>query len=69
MTKPESAGEVKLLANKMAQLEFTFKNKGSHTSKSITDLALFKDEALSDDFKFPNFAYFDGARDPRVHLR
>ena len=62
MTKPESAGEVKLLANRMAQLEFIFKDKGSHTSKSFTDLALFKDEPLPDDFKLPNFAKFDGTR-------
>ena len=41
MTKPESAGDIKLLANRMAQLEFTFKDKGSHTSKSFTYLALF----------------------------
>ena len=69
MTKPESAGEVKLLAIMMAQLEFAFKDKGSHTSKSFTDLALFKDEPLLDDFKLPNFAKFDGTRDLRVHLR
>ena len=69
MTKPELAGEVKLLANRMAQLEFAFKDKGSHTSKSFTNLALFKDEQLFDDFKLPNFAKFDGTRDPRVHLR
>ena len=69
MTKPESMGEVKLLANRMAQLEFAFKDKGSRESKSFTDLALFKDEPLHDDFKLPNFAKFDGTRDPRVHLR
>ena len=43
MTKLESAGEVKLLANRMAQLEFAFKDKGSHTSKSFIDLTLLKD--------------------------
>ena len=69
MSKPESAGEVKLLANIMAQLEFTFKDKGSHTSKSFIDLALFKNEPLPDDFKLPNFAKFDGTGDLRVHLR
>ena len=69
MTKPESAGEVKLLANMMAQMEFAFKGKGSHESKSYTNLALFKDEPLPDDFKLPNFAKFDGIRDPRAHLR
>ena len=68
MTKCESTREVKLLANRMAQLEFTFKDKGSHTSKSFT-LALFKDEPLPDDFKLPNFAKFDRTGDPRVHLR
>ena len=55
MTKPESVGEVKLLANRMAQLEFTFKDKGSHTSKSFTDLAMFKEKPLLDDFKLPKF--------------
>ena len=60
MSKPESAGEVKLLANRMAQLEFFFKDKRSRESKSFTDLALFKDEPLSDDFKLPNFINFDG---------
>ena len=69
MTQPKSVGEVKLLASRMAQMEFTFKGKGSHTSKSFTDLALFKDEPLPDDFKLPNFAKFDGTRDSRVHLR
>ena len=69
MTKPKSIGEVKLLANRMAQLEFSFKDKGSHTSNSFTNLALLKDEPLLDDFKLPNFAKFDGTRDPRVHLR
>ena len=69
MTKPELAGEVKLLANRMAQLEFAFKDKESHESKSFIDLALFKDEPLLDDFKLPNFAKFDRTGDPRVHLR
>ena len=69
MTKPESVGEVKLLANIMAQLEFTFKNKGSRDSKSFIDFALFKDEPLSDDFKLLNFAKFNGTGDLRVHLR
>ena len=69
MTKPESVREVKLLANRMAQLEFAFKDKGSRESKSFIDLALFKDEPLLDDFKLPNFAKFDETRDPRVHLR
>ena len=69
MTKPESVGEVKLLANKMAQMEFCFKDKGTHTSKSFTDLALFKDEPLPDDFKLPNFAKFDGTADLMFHLR
>ena len=66
MTKPESVEEVKLLANRMAQLEFTFRDKGSHESKSFSDLALFKDEPLSDNFKLPNFAKFEGIRDPKV---
>ena len=69
MTKPESTGEVKLLANRMAQLEFAFKDKGSHNSKTLTDLALLKDEPLTDDFKLPNFAKFYGIGDLRVHLR
>ena len=30
---------------------------------------MFKDEPLSDDFKLPNFAKYDGTRDLRVHLR
>ena len=69
MTKPESVGEVKLLANRMAQLEFAFKDKGFRDSKSFTNLVLFKDEPLPDDFKLPNFAKFDEIGDPRVHLR
>ena len=69
MTKPESVGEVKLLTNRMAQLEFTFKDNGSYTSKSFTDLVLFKDEPLFDEFKLPNFAKFDETGDLRVHLR
>ena len=69
MTTPESLGEVKLLTNRMAQLEFAFKDKGSCEFKSITDLALFKDEPLPDDFKLPKFAKFDGIGDSRVHLR
>ena len=69
MTKPESVGEVKLLANRMAQLEFAFKDKGCRESKNFTDLALFKDEPLSNDFKLPNFAKFDRNGDLRVHLR
>ena len=69
MTKPESVGEVKLLANRMAQLEFAFKDKGSHSSRSFYDLALFKDKPLPNDFKLPNFAKFNGTGDPRVHLR
>ena len=69
MAKPELAGEVKLLANWMAQLEFSFKDKGSCESKSFIDLALFKDEPLPDDFKLLNFVKFDGTGDPRVHLR
>ena len=69
MTKPESAWEVKLLANRMAQLEFAFNDKGSHTSKSFTGLVLFKDKPLTDDFKLPNFAKFDGIGDLKVHLR
>ena len=69
MTKPKFAGEVKLLANRMAQLKFTFKDKGSRSSKSFTDLALFKDEPLSNDFKQQNFAKFSGTGDLSVHLR
>ena len=69
MTKPESAREVKLLANRMAQLEFAFKDKGFHSSKSFTDSALFKNEPLLNDFKLPNFAKFDRIGDLRVHLR
>ena len=69
MTKLELVREVKLLANMMAQLELTLKDKGSRESKSFTDLALFKDEPLADDFKFPNFAKFDGTKDLRVYLR
>ena len=69
MTKPELARKVKLLANRMAQLEFSFKDKRSRESKSFTDLALFKDEPLLDDFKLLNFAKFDETGDPMVHLR
>ena len=69
MTKLESTWEVKLLANKIAELEFAFKDKGSRESKSLINLAMFKDEPLSDDFKLPNFTKFDGTRDLRVHLR
>ena len=69
MTKPEPVGEVKLLAKRMAQLEFAFKDKASLTSKSFIDLALFKDEPHPDDFKLLNFAKFNGTGDPRVHLR
>ena len=69
MTKPGLIGEVKLLANRMAQLEISIKDKGSLTSKSFTDLVLFKDEPLPDDFKLSNFAKFDGTGDTRVHLR
>ena len=53
----------------MDKLEFAFKDKGSRESKSFTDLALFKDEPLPDNFKLPNFTKFDGTWDPRVHLR
>ena len=69
MTKPESAGEVKLLSNRMTQLEFAFKYKGSRESKSFIDLSLFKDEPLPDDFKLSNFTKFNGTTDPRVYLR
>ena len=69
MTKPESVGKIKLLANMIAQLEFAFKDKGYCETKIFIDLALFKDEPLPDDFKLPNFAKFDGTRDLRVHLR
>ena len=69
MTKPESAREVKLLANRMAQLKFAFKDKGSRESKSFTNLALFKDEPPPDHFKLPNFTKFDKNGDSMVHLR
>ena len=69
MTKPESIWKVKILANRMAQLEFAFKDKESHESKSFIDLALFKDEPLPGDFKLPKFVKFDRTEDPRVHLR
>ena len=67
LTKPESVKKVKLLANRMAQMEFAFKDKGSPKSKSFIDLGMFKDDPLPRDFKLPNFAKFDGTRDPRLH--
>ena len=69
LIKSEPSEEVKILANKMAQLEFSLKDKSAIRSRDYTNLLLFKDEPLPEDFKLPNFTKFNGTGDPRVHLR
>ena len=69
LTKSESSEEVKKLTNRMAQLEFLLKEKSTIRSRNYTNLSLFKDEPLPEDFKLPNFTKFNGTGDPRVHLR
>ena len=69
VTKSEPSEEVKILANRMAQLEFSLKEKNVVRSHDYIDLSLFKDEPLTEDFKLLNFTKFNGTGDPRVHLR
>ena len=69
MTKFESSKEVKILANRMAQLEFSFKEKSAIRNFDYTDLLLYKDEPLPEDFKLPNFTKFNDIGDPRVYWR
>ena len=69
LTKSESLEEVKILVYKMAKLEFSLKEKSAIRSRNYTDLLLFKDEPVPEDFKLPNFTKFNGTGDPRVHLR
>ena len=57
------------MANKTAQLEFSLKEKSAIRSHDYTDLSLFKDEPLPEDFKLPNFTKFNGTGYHRVHLR
>ena len=64
LTKSEPVEEVKILANRMAQLEFSLKEKSAIRSRDYTDLSLFKDEPLPEDFKLPNFTKFNGTGDP-----
>ena len=53
----------------MAQLKFSLKEKSVVRSRDYTDLLLFKNEPLPEDFKLPNFTKVNSTRDPRVHLR
>ena len=53
----------------MAQLEFSLKERSAIRSRDYTDLSLFKDEPLAEDFKLSNFTKFNGTSDPRVYLR
>ena len=69
LTKFEPLKEVKILANKMAQLEFSLKEKRAIRSCDYIDLSLFKDEPLPGDFKLLKFTKFNFTSDPRVHLR
>ena len=69
LTKSESSEEAKILANRMAQLEFSLKEKIAIRNRDYTDLSLFKEEPLPEDFKLLNFTKFNGTSDPRVHLR
>ena len=64
LTKFESSEEVKILTNRMAPLEFSLKEKSVVRSCDNTDLSLFKDEPLPEDFKLPNFTKLNGTRDP-----
>ena len=58
-----------MLANRMAQLDFSLKDKSSTKSRNFTNISLFKYEPLPEDFKLPNFTKFNDTRDPKVHLR
>ena len=69
LTKSKPSEEVKIMANKTAQLEFSLKEKSAIRSHDYTDLSLFKDEPLPEDFKLPNFTKFNGTGYHRVHLR
>ena len=69
LAKSEPSKEVKILANRMTQLEFSLKEKNAVKSCDYTDLSLFKDEPVPEDFKLLNFTKFNGTGDPRVHLR
>ena len=69
LTQSKLSEKVKILANRMGQLEFLLKKKSTIRSRDYTDLSLFKDEPLPEDFKLPNFTQFNGTSDPRVHLR
>ena len=69
LTKSEPSEEIKILANRMAQLEFSLKEKSAIRSRDYTDLSLFKDEPLPEDFKLLNFIEFNGTADLRVYLR
>ena len=64
LTKFETLEEVKILTKRMAQLEFSLKEKSVIRSCDYTDLSLFKDEPLQKDFKLPNFAKFNDTQDP-----
>ena len=64
LIKSDPSEEVKILANRMAQLEFSLKEKSAIRSRDYTDLSLFKDEPLQKDFKLPNFAKFNDTQDP-----
>ena len=64
LTKFESSKEVKILANRMAQLEFSLKEKSAIRNHNYTDLSLFKDKPLPEDFKFLNFTKFNGTDNP-----
>ena len=63
LTKSEPSEEVKILANRMAQLKLSLKEKSAIRSCDYIDLSLFKDEPLLEDFKLPNFTKFNGIGD------
>ena len=44
----------------MTQLKFSLKDKNATRSRDYTDLTLFKDEPLLEDFKLSNFTKFNG---------
>ena len=69
LTKSESSEEVKILANKMAELKFSLKEKSAIRSRDYTNLSLLKDKPLPEDFKLSNFTKFNGTGEPRVQLR
>ena len=53
----------------MVKLEFSLKDKNTTWNWDYTDLTLFKDESLLEDFKLPNFIKFIAIGYLRVHLR